>query len=155
MRSGEALALVYFGAIGALALVRMGRPGWLRSLALAAFGALVSLTAPMTPVLRSQGFGPIDLRDWWLLLALPLAYWAPAPLVTKPLERLEHWLGDVDRRLGVSTGDAAAPLLELAYLFVYPMVPAGLLAVAATGNRLALEAFWPAVLIAVLPCYGL
>lgn len=156
MRPGELLALGYFlvFVVAALALVRR-RAHWLRSLAWATAGVLVALTAPHAPLVWVDDLA-VDLRDWWLLAALPLAYWAPAPLVGAPHRGLEHWLRAVDDRLGIAPhARAAGHLLELAYLLVYPMVPAGLVAVIATSDRPAFEAFWPAVLLAVLPCYGL
>jgi membrane-associated phospholipid phosphatase len=106
----------------------------------------VSLAPQAPDLLLSDVF--IPLRDWWLLAALPLAYWAPAPLTGSPNERLERWLLRVDEKLGLISA-RASELFELAYLLVYPMVPAGLLA-SSEG-----ELFWRAVLIAVLPCYGL
>jgi hypothetical protein len=156
MRPGELLALAYFVLFvgAALALCRR-RPQWRRSLAWGAAGVLVAATARSAPLVWVLDLA-IDLRDWWLLAALPLAYWAPAPLVGAPHLGLERWLRAVDDRLGiVPHARAAGHLLELAYLLVYPMVPAGLVAVSAAGDRSALEAFWPAVLLAVLPCYGL
>ena len=72
MRPGETLALGYFLVVcgAALALMRR-RPGWRRAFGWASAGVLVATTSRFAPTL---------LRDWWLLLALPLAYWAPAPL---------------------------------------------------------------------------
>jgi hypothetical protein len=155
MRAGEAIALGYFVifVIAALRSCRR-RPHWQRSLAWASSGALIAINAPWVP--EHAVLGALVPRDWWLLLALPLAYWAPAPLVGAPRVGLERWLRGVDDRLGIAPEvRTAGHLLELAYLLVYPMVPAGLLAVMSTGDRAALNAFWPAVLIAVLPCYGL
>ena len=70
-------------------------------------------------------------------------------------EPLERWLQSVDDRLGLTRLDPAAHgVLEFAYLLVYPMVPAGLLAVTFSSPGDA-GAFWLALLAAVLPCYGL
>jgi membrane-associated phospholipid phosphatase len=72
-----------------------------------------------------------------------------------PNEPLERWLQSVDDRLGLTRLDPAAHGgLEFAYLLVYPMVPAGLLAVTYSRPASAGE-FWVALLVAVLPCYGL
>jgi hypothetical protein len=157
MRTAELLALGDFVAVAGLSLaLSRRRPNWWRSLGLSAAGGLVVLTAPFAPTVWVLDWTPIELRDWWLLLALPLAYWAPAPLVGAPLESLERWLGDVDLRLRMARADQRVErVLELAYLSVYLMVPAGLLAVIGTGNRGAIAAFWPAVLLAALPCYSL
>ena len=148
MRFSELLALGYFLVFLAAALVCLlrGRPAW-RTAGISALGiAFVSL-APQAPDLLLSDV-VIPLRDWWLLAALPLAYWTPAPLAGRPNERLERWLLRVDEKLGLNSL-RASEFFELAYLLVYPMVPAGLLASSAG------ELFWRAVLIAVLPCYGL
>lgn len=157
MRVAETLALIYFVLVAgsALALCRR-RPRWGVSAGWALAGALVAATAGLLPAIAWSGHrSPVDLRDWWLLLALPLAYWAPAGLTVRANERLEHWLQAVDDRLGLGGLDPSKhSLLELAYLMVYPMVPAGLLAVMGHDPALA-PAFWTALLAAVLPCYGL
>jgi membrane-associated phospholipid phosphatase len=148
MRFSEFLALGYFLMFLAAALgcLLRGRPAW-RTAGISALGiAFVSLAPQAPDLLLSDVF--IPLRDWWLLAALPLAYWTPAPLAGRPNQRLEQWLLRVDEKLGLNSL-RASEFFELAYLLVYPMVPAGLLASSAG------ELFWRAVLIAVLPCYGL
>ncbi len=147
MRDAEILALVYFVVVGVAALAllrrRAGAPiaaGW------SAAGVLVTATASLAPTV---------LRDWWLLVALPLAYWAPARLTGTPHERLERWLQSVDDRLGLTRLEPTGHgLLEFAYFLVYPMVPAGLLAITFSAPGMAAE-FWLVLLAAVLPCYGL
>lgn len=156
MRAGEAIALGYFVivVIAALRLCRR-RPRWTLALAWASAGVLIAATARWAPDIWIRDH-PLMLREWWLVAALPPAYWAPAPLVGTPRAGLERWLRAADERLGIAReARTAGFLLEVAYLLVYPMVPAGLWAVIATGHPGALDAFWPAVLIAVLPCYGL
>ena len=147
MHAAEILALVYFLIVGGAALALMRRrDGASRALGLSVVGIAVALTSR---------FAPGVLRDWWLLVALPLAYWAPGPLTGTPNEPLEHWLQSVDTRLGLTRLDLDAHgLLEFAYLLVYPMVPAGLLAVTLSRPASAGD-FWLALLAAVLPCYGL
>ncbi len=147
MRAGEILALVYFVLVGgaALALLRR-RAGATIALGWALAGVLVSATASIAPAV---------LRDWWLIVALPLAYWAPARLVGSANERLERWLQSIDDTLGLARPNPAGHgLLEFAYFLVYPMVPAGLLAITFSNPAMAAE-FWLVLLAAVLPCYGL
>ena len=101
MRFSELLALGYFLTflVVSLGCVLRGRPGW-RSAGLSALGVAVAGLAPHAPdLLISDVF--IPLRDWWLLAALPLAYWTPAPLADRPNERLEEWLLRVDEKLGL------------------------------------------------------
>ncbi len=147
MHAGEILALVYFLVIAgaALALLRR-RAGAAIAMGWAVAGVLVAVTARFAPTL---------LRDWWLILALPLAYWAPARLAGTANERLERWLQSIDERLGLTRLDPGGHgLLEFAYFLVYPMVPAGLLAITLSSPGMA-EEFWLVLFAAVLPCYGL
>jgi len=45
-------------------------------------------------------------------------------------------------------------LLEFAYLFCYPMIPAGFLCLYIAGFDREADRFWTAVLLAVFSCYG-
>ena len=155
MRFSEWLALGYFVVFAAAGLLelRRSRPAW-RALALSLLGCVTAAVAPSAPALAVAGLA-VPMRDWWLVLALPLAYWAPAPLVRRADGRLEARLLAADAALGLGpTPGASHPVLELSYLLVYPMVPAGLAAVLA-ASRLTADTFWVGVLAAVLPCYGL
>lgn len=157
MRSSEILALVYFICVGAAALaLSRRRTGWLRACGWASAGVLVVITATLVQGLSIYGGGHVDARDWWLLLAMPLAYWAPAPLVDTANLRLERWLQRIDDGLGLTALDPGAHgLLELSYLLVYPIVPAGLLAVTRGDGAVTADAFWLGLFASVLPCYGL
>jgi hypothetical protein len=149
MSPAESLAAAYssvFVVAGALQTRRHPR-AW-RAVGLAAAGLLLAVSAGTVANVDGN-----PLRAWWLLGFLPLAYWMPAPLVGRPHERLEAWLLGVDRAFGLGPVVSAFPL-ELAYLLVYPFVPAGLLAVLDAGG-ISADRFWLGVLLAVLPCYGL
>ena len=109
MRDAEILALGYFVVVGVAALAlsrrRAGAPiaaGW------SAAGVVVTATASLAPTV---------LRDWWLLVALPLAYWAPARLAGTPHERLERWLQSIDDRLGLTPPDPSRARLAGVRLF--------------------------------------
>src|SRR4029077_18455969 len=89
--------------------------------------------------------------------------WLPALLVTSTNQAFELRLLTLDRRwLGtddVTTISERAPrpvseLLELAYLFCYPMVPIGFACLYVAGLRQESDRFWTAVLLAVFGCYG-
>ena len=154
MRPSEWLALGYFLVLAAAGVVLLGRRrGAWRSVSLSLGGCLVAAAGPRLPDVTLLAGG--TLRDWWLLLALPLAYWVPAPLVAVPDLRLERTLLAMDAASGLRPVlQQAHPLLELSYLLVYPMVPAGLAAVLAAGG-LPADTYWLALLVSVLPCYGL
>jgi hypothetical protein len=104
------------------------------------------------------------MRDWIPLVYLVLGYWLPALLVTRTNQTLERalltldyrWLGDrnvfaLDERVPRPVSE----LLELAYLFCYPMVPMGLACLYIAGLREEADRFWTAVLLAVFGAYGL
>jgi hypothetical protein len=156
MRLSELLALGYFllFALAGLVVALRRRSAW-RAFGWAGLGVAVVSAAPRLPFVFFFDVA-VDLRDVWLLLTLPVAYWAPAPLALRPNERVEAWLTSVDAALGVTRlRRSTLDPFELAYLLVSPMVPAGLLAVVAAPAALPPDAFWRAVLVAVLPCYGL
>lgn len=139
-------------------LLRRRRPHWRRTLLHSACGASASAALPFLP--DGGGASPMSVREWWPLVPLLLGYWAPAGLAGRPNEALERWLLSVDRRLGWigGAGPHDGPLdavLESSYLFVYPMVPAALIAVLATAGPGAAPEFWQRVLLATLPCYAL
>ena len=149
MSPAESLAAAYssvFLVAGAWR-ARTHTTAW-RAVTLALAGLAVATSGGMAATVGGE-----LLRAWWLLGFLPLAYWMPAPLVGRPYQGLEAWLLAIDRRLGLGPVVPALPL-ELAYLLVYPFVPAGLLAVLAAGG-ISANQYWLGVLTAVLPCYGL
>ena len=154
MRPSEWLAFGYFGvfAVAGLFQLRRNRSAW-RTIALSLLGGAAAAVAPSVPAMALGGLA-VPMRDWWLLVALPLAYWAPAPLVRSADQRLEARLLAADAAMGLGPAAGPSPLLELSYLLVYPMVPAGLAAVLNAGTITA-DTFWLATLVSVLPCYGL
>ena len=104
------------------------------------------------------------IRPWLPLVYLVAAYRLPSQLVTRTNQAFEARLAAWDRLAFASrlaTFRARAPgivleLLELAYLFCYPLVPLGFATLALTGETAAAGAdrFWTTVLGAALPCYG-
>ncbi len=159
LRASEWITVAYFAYLaGAAAVVpRIGRQQRRR--------AIVTATAVVIAVLTFASFGTsaIVWRDWMPLIYLLLGYWLPALLVTSTNEVLELKLLTLDRRwLGtedVTTISERAPrpvieLLELAYLFCYPMVPIGFACLYVVGFREESDRFWTAVLLAVFGCYG-
>jgi hypothetical protein len=104
------------------------------------------------------------VRPWLPLVYLVAAYWLPSRLVTRTNQAFEARLAAWDRLPLVSriaTFRTRAPVavleaLELAYLFCYPLVPLGFVALALTGQTTGADSdrFWTTVLGAALPCYG-
>ena len=111
-------------------------------------------------VLTVFGLATTDLRVLraWVPLAYLLAgYWLPAMLVTSAQDApFEAWLTRSDtviRRWLPPIPAALVPLLELAYLFCYPLVPLSFIVVWHWGTDVDVERFWLAVLLSGYACY--
>src|SRR5438477_300045 len=130
LRTSEWIAIAYFAyLLAAAAVVRWNTPGQRRRVIAAAAAvvtavlAIARFTSPAAP-----------LRDWIPLAYLLIGYWLPARFVTTTNQRFEHALLACDHRwFGIRDAnerherrhDGLIELLELAYLFCYPMVPVG------------------------------
>ena len=150
MAAYEWIVVGYFAAltIGAwIALVPMNRR--LRASALGA-GVLAVLPATLA---ASPG-----LRAWLPHLYLVAGYWMPALLVpASPDRRFEEWLRRSDivwRRSLPTVPPWLTPLVELAYLLCYPLVPLAFAIVWTYGGRGDVERFWFVVLLSGYCCYG-
>jgi hypothetical protein len=97
-------------------------------------------------------------RSWMPHIYLIAGYWMPALLVpTSQGRRFEDWLRKSDEGLrcrlpGVPS--LFSPLLELAYLLCYPLVPLSFTVIWLNGDSGAAERFWLAVLLAGYACYA-
>src|ERR1700722_1378305 len=102
------------------------------------------------------------LRDWLTVALFLVPYWQTGQFFQGPNHRIEqrllafdHWL--MPRAAGTS-GTARTGfglILELSYLFCYPLVPLGLLALYAAGQRDHVASFWLVVLVATYLCYAI
>jgi hypothetical protein len=160
LRVSEWIAFGYFLYIAAAALLMRVPAGrkqrvFARATLIAAF--ILAMAVPAGSVLARA-------RDWLPLIYLPLGYWLPALLVKCTNPRLERMLLDSDRRLfgvnGLAHFASRAPrllieLLELAYLFCYPVVPLGFAWLVLGGFPEEGDRFWATVLLAGFCCYGL
>ena len=126
---------------------------------------------PMNSRLRASALGagvlvvvqvtlaaPPGLRAWLPHLYLVAGYWMPALLVpASPDSRFEEWLRRSDVRWRRSLPVVPAwltPLVELAYLLCYPLVPLAFAIVWTYGGAGDVERFWFAVLLSGYCCYG-
>jgi membrane-associated phospholipid phosphatase len=158
LRASEWITVAYFAYLAGAAAVLPGIPRRQRR------RAIGTAIAVVIAVLTVAAFGTSVMlwRDWMPSVYILLGYWLPALLVTSTNQVLERRLLTLDRRwLGenVSTISERAPrpvieLLELAYLFCYPMVPIGFACLYVAGLREESDRFWTAVLLAVFGCYG-
>jgi membrane-associated phospholipid phosphatase len=159
VRASEWIVVAYFAYLAGAAVVvpRVSRPQRRRAIGTAIAVVIAVLTV------AAFGRSAVLWRDWMPLVYILLGYWLPALLVTGTNQALELRLLTLDRRwLGtghVTTISERAPrpvveLLELAYLFCYPIVPIGFACLYVAGLREESDRFWTAVLLAVFGCYG-
>jgi hypothetical protein len=102
------------------------------------------------------------LRDWLTVGLFLVPYWQTGQFFQAPNHRIEERLMAFDRwfmpRAAGTSGTARTGfgmVLEVAYLFCYPLVPLGLLTLYATGQRNHAAGFWLVVLIATYLCYAI
>jgi hypothetical protein len=102
-------------------------------------------------------------RAWHPALQILLCYWISGALFVRPMPGLEAWLLRSDDAfftgLGLRAAVARAPrlvleLVELAYLLVYPVVPAGFLAAVIADPAIDADRYWSVVVSAELACYA-
>jgi membrane-associated phospholipid phosphatase len=97
------------------------------------------------------------LRAWIPVLYLAAGYWLPALLVSSAgRPQFEAWLSRSDmtiRRWLPPMPTIALPLLELAYLLCYPLVPLSFAVVWISGREIDVDRFWLAVLLSGYACY--
>jgi membrane-associated phospholipid phosphatase len=163
MRTSEGLNLAYFASVTILALLwPLPGPSRIKALVCGVMG--LGLTAIGA---ESDGRLATDtaraLHDWLPVPAMALAYWQSGCFFDKANPRLQVLFERSDRALlRVLHIDAArwarrriGGLLELAYVFCYPVVPLGILALYASGLRHRVDDYWTVVLLAAYPCYAL
>jgi membrane-associated phospholipid phosphatase len=102
------------------------------------------------------------LRDWLTVALFLVPYWQTGQFFQGPNHRIEERLLAFDRWLMPQTARTSGTsrtgfglVLEIAYLFCYPLVPLGLLALYAAGQRDHVASFWLVVLIATYLCYAM
>lgn len=154
------VALAYFVVLAAVAWLG---PRSARARAASALGLAVALA--LAWAVRSDAWAalPLSLQAIVPVPVLLLGYLVSGRFYRAPMRWLEARLAAVDQRVLVATGllqvyRQATPAwrssLEIAYLLVHPMVPAGALVVAGTGSPADLDRFWTPVLLAGLASYA-
>jgi membrane-associated phospholipid phosphatase len=155
MRTAELVNLAYFSVFTVLALV-WGLPASSRIKAVLIGLAGLGLNQVAA---RTDGI----LRDWLPVPLMALAYWQSGCFFQKANPRLQAIFESSERRiLRLLPVDLAAcahtwlgTLLELAYVFCYPIVPLGLTALYLAGFKNAADDYWTVVLLSAYPCYVL
>jgi membrane-associated phospholipid phosphatase len=102
------------------------------------------------------------LRDWLTVALFLVPYWQTGQFFQAPNHRIEQRLLAFDRWLMPKTAGTSGTartglglVLEVAYLFCYPLVPLGLLVLYAGGQRAHTASFWLVVLVATYLCYAI
>ncbi len=146
----EVVNLAFFGTMTLLAWVQRLDPArrW-RVIGLGVLGAVLTLGGAWTGL-------PV-VREWLPVLLMLLAYWQSGPFFARPNERFQAFLLDLDHRLRAEAQPPAwvAQVLELAYVFCYPLLPMGMALLYAAGQRQAADFYWTAVLAPTYVCYAL
>lgn len=160
LRASEWIVIVYLACLAAVALAtRVPRDRRRHVVATAATGAATIFLLAWI----GRGGAAQVARDWMPLLYLLLGYRLPANLVIRGNAVLERALLTCDNRSfgreGLAGFEDRAPrslveLLELAYLFCYPLVPLGFGLLYFGGPSDETDRFWTAVLLAGYACYG-
>jgi hypothetical protein len=158
----EWIAIGYFTylLVVALAIKRFARAR------IAAFAGTVMCSV----VLGAQavsGLGPmIDRLTFAILVPMPVllvGYWLSGLFFVSPMLRVERCLMAMDERLlrrgGILATYQASPRLvreffEMAYVLVYPVIPAAVATLVLGGHPNALPRFWTVVLLAEFISYG-
>jgi membrane-associated phospholipid phosphatase len=155
VRTGELLNLGYFSLFIVLALV------WALPLHSRIKAVLIGLTGIGLTAITVVG--PPILRDWLPVPLMALAYWQSGCFFQKPNPRLQSLFENSERKilelLRIDLAEWARTwvggLLELAYVFCYPVVPLGLGSLYLSGFGQAADEYWTVVLLSAYPCYVL
>ncbi len=100
-------------------------------------------------------------HDWiFPPLVLLVAYWTSGALFTSPSTEAEERLLAFDRALRIHELAARAPralaeLLEVAYAFVYPLVPVALVLHLTMTPAESADRFWTVILVTDFVCFGM
>lgn len=151
--TGELASALFFVYCAALAVPQDGRRRSQVFLASAAGILLVVLWRVARPSAVAH--------DWVLPpLVLLLAYWTSGALFTSPSASAEERLLAIDRALGIRRVAAALPRLiveslEVAYAFVYPLIPVALILHLTATEAAGADRFWGVILITDYVCFGM
>lgn len=157
MRTSEWVVVAYFLYLLATAAFLRAPARSVRRLITVAILTCGSLA--IVASLHASEVGSV-LRDWLPGGYVLAGYWASG-LLYRRNETLETWLGALDHRLFAALRDSAfdlprlaRELLEFAYLFCYPLVPAGMAVLYATGQNHRADAYWTLVIGAAFAAYA-
>ncbi len=167
MRTSEWIQIGFAIVLAAAAWIQpfFGRPLPVRRRVNITLFALVPLVAVVLARATASFLPPLyvsTLRDWLTVALFLVPYWQTGQFFQAPNHHIEERLLAFDRwlmpRTAGTSGTARTGLgliLEIAYLFCYPLVPLGLLSLYAAGQRSHVASFWLVVLVATYLCYAI
>jgi membrane-associated phospholipid phosphatase len=129
--------------------------------------ALAAIAAILAVRLGGYWISPVVfsiVRDWLPAGLLLVPYWQVGQFFTAPDPKMEARLASVDRvffhRIGIEPSrvridGGLATYLQLAYFMVYPLIPLGLAALYATGQRGCIDYYWLVVLPATYLAFAI
>lgn len=156
MRSWQTASLIFFvyAAAMAYALPQVCARRRRRAATFAGLGILLLLVA--------VGLRSSTVLTTWILppAMLLVAYWTSGSLFVAPMPGSERALMALDRRLRIPEIAAgmprpAAELLEVAYVFVYPLIPIALALHLVFAPQPDSDRFWMVVLTTDYVCFGM
>lgn len=158
----ELVAIAYYAYLFVVALI-------VKRFARARMPALAA-TVACGVVVAAQLFAwfgsALDRVTFAVLVPMPvllIGYWLSGLFFVRPMPSVEAWLMDIDRRFlrrpGILAAYEASPAVvresfELAYVLVYPVIPAAVATLVLGGYGDALPRFWTIVLLAEFIAYG-
>jgi membrane-associated phospholipid phosphatase len=158
VRTSEWAIVAYFLYLLATgALLRAPARAILRLVAVAApTCGLIALVArvhtlPVAAILRDWLPGAYVLAGYW---ATGLLYQGPDTVLEVRLEAFDLRVFAWIRRFASRPPWAVREVLEFAYLFCYPLVPAGVAVLYATGQRARADSYWTLVLVSAFAAYS-
>jgi hypothetical protein len=154
LQTWQLVSLIFFGYLIAAAALRRGVSRAARLRAMAAAAGAMAVIGVST---RLPGDGTANV----LMLpgaALLIGYWTSGLLFVSPMPRVERFLASTDGVLRIDAIAAACPrpvaeLLEVAYTFVYPLIPIALYLSLRQG--ISADRFWTIVLVTDYLCFGM
>jgi membrane-associated phospholipid phosphatase len=144
MRLYEWISVIFYALFSVLAWARAlrgRRRALVTAIAVAGIGDIL--------ITRST-----SIRDWIPVTFLPLAYWQTGQFLLPLNQSLQSKLESFDRKYLPRGRPPLMGLLELAYLFCYPLVPLGLIALYASGMGRFAGQFWNVVVPPAYACYA-
>ena len=164
MRIGEWIQVVFVALLALAAWLRpLKRARRVRVTVL----ALVATAATAGARFSAHGISLVAssvLRDWLPAALMLVPYWQVGQFFTAPDPATEVRLANFDRmffrwlaiqpaRTRISSG--LSTYFQFAYMMVYPLVPAAMVVLYATGLRSKVDFYWRVVLLATYVCFGL